>query len=171
MGYFSYVGEDAVKQFIDKILEVGDKINGVLSDVKDMIITDEQEKEFKKCKECHICKGIIENDDKVRDHDHVSGLYIGCAHNSCNLNRNHKNYKVPVYFHNMKGFDGHLITQGLKDKNFSNIDDIAQNFEKYMCLKFSNLMILDSFSFLASSLDTLSANLLKDGKKKLYSYT
>jgi hypothetical protein len=165
MGYFSYVGDDAVKQFISKILEVGDKINHVLSEVKDMIITDEQEKEFKKCEECHICKEKILNDDKVRDHDHVSGLYIGCAHNSCNLNRNHKNYKVPVYFHNMKGFDGHLIIQGLKDKNFDNIDVIAQNFEKYMCLKFSNLMILDSFSFLASSLDTLSANLLKDGKK------
>ena len=63
----------------------------------------------------------------------------------------------------MKGFDGHLIIQGLKQLNFENIDIIAQNFKKYMTISFSNIQILDSFAFLSSSLDTLSANLLKEG--------
>ena len=48
--------------------------------------------------------------------------------------------------------------------NFSKIDIIAQNFEKYMTFSFSVFRFLDSFSFLASSLDTLSSNLLKDGE-------
>ena len=165
LGYFSYRGETAVSEFINKLLSIGDQIKSVLKIEQPMIISNEEEKEFKKCKNCHICKGLVEEHDKRRDHDHTSGEYIGCAHNSCNLNRNHKDYKVPVYLHNMKGFDGHLIIQGLRKKNFENINIIAQNFEKYMCIEFSNLKILDSFAFLASSLDTLAKNLLKDGKQ------
>ena len=38
-----------------------------------MIITDEPEKEFIKCQECHICHKKIKKDgDKVRDHDHIN---------------------------------------------------------------------------------------------------
>ena len=101
---------------------------------------------------------------KARDHDHITGLYRGCCHQSCNTNFNYKNFQVPVYFHNLKGFDGHLIIQGLKKRNFSNIQIIAQNFEKYMSFSFGNFKFLDSFAFMSSSLDTLSKNLLKDGK-------
>jgi hypothetical protein len=129
-----------------------------------MIITTQQQEAFEKCCKCHICKRqIVDSSDKVRDHDHVTGLYIGCAHNACNLNRNYKDFNIPVYFHNMKGFDGHLIIQALRKRNFTDIDIIAQNFEKYMCIKFANFIILDSFAFLASSLDTLAGNLLKGG--------
>ena len=52
-------------------------------------------------------------------------------------NLNHKNFQIPVYFHNLKGFDGHLIIQGLTKMNFSNIQIIAQNFEKYMTFSFA----------------------------------
>ena len=91
-------------------------------------------------------------DDKVaqehrHDHDHINGLYRGCAHQDCNINLNHKNFKLPVYFHNLKGFDGHLVIQGLHNRNFQNIRIIAQNFEKYMSISFANFLILDSFAF------------------------
>ena len=36
---------------------------------------------------CHICDTIItENEVKVKDHCHSSGLYRGPAHSKCNLN-------------------------------------------------------------------------------------
>jgi hypothetical protein len=131
-----------------------------------MIITAKQEQEFQNATYCHICEKPIKNGDvKVRDHDHINGLYRGCAHQDCNINLNHKNFKIPVYFHNLKGVDGHLIIQGLKKMNFENIQIIAQNFEKYMTFSFGEFRFLDSFAFMSSSLDTLSSNLLKDGRE------
>ena len=158
-------GENAVDEFLKQLLECGDKIKQVLKIVQPMIITKAQEKEFQRATHCSICELPITKNDKVRDHDHISGLYRGCAHNTCNINFNHKNFKIPVYFHNLKGFDGHLIIQGLKKKNFSNIQIIAQNFEKYMTFSFGDFRFLDSFAFLTSGLATLAENLLTDGKK------
>jgi hypothetical protein len=160
-----YRGEDSVKHFINNLLEYGDKIRDILDRKTPMYITPEQQKDFRKCKVCHICeKPIQKGEKKVRDHDHISGLYRGCAHEGCNINFNYKNYLIPTFFHNLKGFDGHLIIQGLKERNFENIKIIAQNFEKYMTFSFGEFRVLDSFAFMSSSLDTLSSNLLKDGK-------
>ena len=47
-------------------------------------------------------------DDKVRDHCHITGKYRGSAHWSCNINLK-LTEKVPVIFHNLKGYDSHLI--------------------------------------------------------------
>ena len=48
---------------------------------------------------------------KVRDHCHFTGKYRGCAHSICNLNLCNRYFKIPVFFHNMKNYDGHLIIQ------------------------------------------------------------
>ena len=132
-GFQLYRGDNTVQHFINNLLSYGDKIRDVLNEVKPMIITPKQEKEFQECQMCHICdKPIHKGDKKVRDHDHINGLYRGCAHEGCNINFNYKNYLIPTFFHNLKGFDGHLIIQGLKERKFENIKIIAQNFEKYM---------------------------------------
>lgn len=165
LGLKLFRGENAVDEFLKQLLQCGDRIKEVLKIVQPMIITSAQEKEFQNASVCSICELPITKKDKVRDHDHISGLYRGCAHNNCNINFNHKNLKIPVYFHNLKGFDGHLIIQGLKKMNFSNIQIIAQNFEKYMTFSFGGFRFLDSFAFLTSGLATLAENLLTDGKK------
>ena len=164
-GLTSYRGDNTIEDFLQKLLKCGDKIRKVLDNEKKMIITTDEEKAFQKCKVCNICDMKFKQDDvKVRDHCHITGLYRGCCHQGCNVNLNYKNFKIPVYFHNLKGFDGHLIIQGLNNMNFSNIRIIAQNFEKYMTFSFGEFRFLDSFAFMSSSLDTLASNLLKDGK-------
>lgn len=167
-GFNLYRGENTVNHFLRTIVDVGDDIRKTLNINRPMIITPQQEIEFQNTECCHICGDKINDDvehlQRVRDHDHLTGLYRGCAHQDCNVNFNYKNYKIPVYFHNLKGFDGHLIIKGLTDMNFSNIRIIAQNFEKYMSFTCGEFQFLDSFAFLSSSLDTLSSNLLKDGK-------
>ena len=45
---------------------------------------EKKKKQYEKETECWICKEDL-NDDKVRDHCHVTGRYRGAAHNSCNL--------------------------------------------------------------------------------------
>ena len=49
---------------------------------------------------------------KVKDHDHVTGLYRGPAHNECNLkNRREKDdeYRLHVNSHNLQGYDENFI--------------------------------------------------------------
>ena len=48
---------------------------------------------------------------KVRDHCHVTGKYRGAAHSYCNLQLGVKPDKtiIPVVFHNLRGYDSHLI--------------------------------------------------------------
>ena len=52
-------------------------------------------------------------DEKVRDHCHISGEYRGAAHLNCNTNLKISK-KVPVIFHNLRGYDSHLIIQKIK---------------------------------------------------------
>ena len=76
---------------------------------KNLIISEEDEHLFQQSNSCWICKKHIDNDDeKVRDHCHVTWKFRGAAHWSCNINLQ-LTKKVPVIFHNLRGYDSHLI--------------------------------------------------------------
>lgn len=81
-------------------------------EVKPMNITDEQEAEFQASKQCYMCKEPFYEDSekwhKVRDHNHATGEYGGAAHAACNLNKRRSTH-IPVFFHNLRGYDTHLI--------------------------------------------------------------
>ena len=54
---------------------------------------------------------------KVRDHDHITGEYLGAACASCNIQRVLKNQFVPLFFHNGKNYDlHHIIKEITKEK-------------------------------------------------------
>ena len=70
-----------------------------------------EEERFQLSKKCWICDKLFDvEDDKVRDHSHISGKYRGSAHWSCNINFK-LTKKVPVIFHNLRGYDSHLKMQ------------------------------------------------------------
>jgi hypothetical protein len=67
---------------------------------------------------------------------------------------------IPVIFHNLSGYDGHIIMQGIgamecEDK----IEPIPYNMEKYMAFKLGSLRFIDSMQFMKSGLDKLASNL------------
>ena len=82
-----------------------------------------------------------------------------------------ENLKIPVVFHNLRGYDSHFIMQQIgkianahayKDKPLT-INAIPNNMEKYMAFMLGNrLMFIDSFQFMSSSVDKLVNNLPKD---------
>ena len=160
-----YRGPDAIYHFIERMLEeeiycqeiMGDHFN------KEMIITEKEQKEFKKANSCHICgreysSWDYENDNyPVRDHCHVTGKYRGSSHNRCN--RSYRlSKKIPVVFHNLRGYDSHFIMQEI-GKFGVNINVIPNNMEKYMAFMISKLVFIDSLQFLNQSLANLAKNL------------
>ena len=94
--------------------------------------------------------------DSVRDHDHMTGKYRGAAHNECNLKLKltPKTMPIQVFFHNLKGYDGHLLMQAMARVR-GEIKCIATNTEKYISFSLGNLKFVDSMNFMKSSLDNL----------------
>ena len=137
---------------------------------------------LQKAEECHICgKKYTNKDIRVRDHCHITGKYRGSAHQECNLQLrvNPEEVKIPVIFHNLRGYDSHFIMQEIgaivKDHTYTNkngqkcqmnINAIPNNMEKYMAFMLGNhLVFLDSFQFMSSSLDKLVSNLPRESLK------
>ena len=88
----------------------------------------EEEEQFQSSNTCWICEKLIDDDDdKVRDHCHIFG---GTAHWSCNINLQ-LTKKVPVIFHNLRGYDSHIIFCEL-NKFDVKIDVITNRLEIYM---------------------------------------
>ena len=125
---------------------------------KSLVMTAEENEEFERSNICWVCGKLIEFNNKVRDHCHISGKYRGSSHWSCNINLIISK-KLPVIFHNLRGCDGHLIFKELS-KFDSKISVIPNGLEKYMSFTLNkNIVFIDSMLFLNSSLDKLAKNL------------
>ena len=70
----------------------------------------------------------------MRDHCNVTGKFGGAAHWNCNINFQFGK-RVPVIFHNLRGYDSHLIFNEL-DKFDVKITVIPNGLEKYMTFSF-----------------------------------
>ena len=176
--------EDAMDVFIKWLEEDVKAIANIKP--KKMIFTEEDKKRFNKSKECWICEEPLK-DNKVRDHCHYTGRYRGAAHNSCNLKYRKPKF-IPVFFHNLSGYDSHLFIKKLGSPN-ENMDCIPNNEEKYISFsknikvgeykdkttgevrdKTFKIRFLDSFKFLPTSLGALVNNLPKDAFNNLERY-
>ena len=47
---------------------------------KNLIMTEKEEHLFQESNNCWICKKLIDNDEKVRNHCHVTGKFRGAVH-------------------------------------------------------------------------------------------
>ena len=103
------------------------------------------------------------NRKTVRHHNHLTGQYYGSSHNSCNLNCKQNNY-LPVAFHNLRGYDSHLIMQSVGLFKDRNIKCLANNMERYISFSLGPLRFIDTLQFMNSSLDKLVENLKLNGK-------
>ena len=86
-----------------------------------------------KMKKFCICNKLFtEEDKKVKDHDKITAKYRGYAHQGCNTNLR-LTKKVPVIFHNLRSYDGHLIMQEISNYDLE-ISVIPNGLEKYMMI-------------------------------------
>ena len=182
----TYTGKDAMDVFINWLEEDVKAIANI--EPKEMVFTEEDKKQFNKSWQCWICREPLK-DDRVRDHCHYTGRYRGPAHNSCNL-KYRKPKSIPIFFHNLTGYDSHLFIKKLGSPDEKeNIDCIPNNEEKYISFrktikvgtywdkktakqkdKTFKIIFKDSFKFMGSSLGALVNNLPKDAFKNLDRY-
>ena len=176
---------DAEDVFVKWLEEDVKKIANIK--IKPIKITKEEEKQFYKASDCRIC-GEALGKDRVKDHCHYTGRYRGPAHNICNLNYS-KPKGVPVFFHNLTGYDSHLFIKNLGSPNKKEtIECIPNNEEKYITFtkniivgqytnkkgevkdKTFKIVFKDSLKFMSSSLEALVKNLPKDAFINLLKY-
>ena len=98
---------------------------------KNLIMIEKEEEQFQSSNMCWIYEKLIDDDDKkVIGHFHRTGKFRGAAHWSYNMNLQ-LTKKVPVIFHNLRGYDSHLIFCELNNFDVK-IDIIPIRLEKYM---------------------------------------
>ena len=129
-----YTGPDCMKRFITKIEKLARFFYHQKRKFPKFIGAAPLKSTFSRC---WICDVAFNNDnEKVLDHCHYSGQFIGYAHDECNLKRRTLNFK-PVIAHNMMNYDLHHIVKSLHTASESTkIEVIPTNDEKFIALNF-----------------------------------
>jgi hypothetical protein len=182
---YVYSGPNVMQNFYEHIIKERDVINAILE--RNMPIDHlscEQQQAYDNAIACKSCnKQFVENNHKVRHHNHVTGKFLGATCNNCNLQLKFRkggrrdgtmdqgekkyDYFIPVICHNMRNYDGHLIISHLEKKYAaSEINVLASSTEKYIAFQIGQLRFLDSLQFLNASLDSLVSCMKKDGTDK-----
>ena len=103
-----------------------------------LVMTKDDEQCFITMDGCHICgEKYDEKDAHVRDHCHITGKFKGSAHQECNLKLRIKpeDIKIPVIFHNLRGYDSHFIMQQIREiaKEHANMQKRGKARPQYQC--------------------------------------
>ena len=106
-------GKNCINKFIKWIWEQQKYCNQIITNHfnKKLKMTTENENNDRNSEICWICsQKMIKG--KVRDHCHITGKYRGAAHKECNSKLKILK-KLPIIFHNLEGYDGHIIFKEL----------------------------------------------------------
>ena len=160
--YYSYFGTDCTKWFVNRMLTLEKIASKFFKTNLELQITPQEEESFQLAEVCWLCEEPF-TEDKVRDHDHLTGKYRGAAHKICNINcKQRSSIFVPIFFHNFSGYDCHPIFQELLIQAFEKGYEpkiISKSMENYVSIQVGCLRFLDSYRFLSSSLDKLVKSL------------
>lgn len=179
--YKSDRSEKCIEWFVKEMNDLAYKIAKILDNKIEMDTSIQDEFLFFLADECHICGEKYKKDDKpVRDHCHLTGAYRGSAHNHCNL-KFQVSRTIPIVFHNLSHYDSHFLMRKLGGVFEGNISVIPMNDQNYISFtktvvdsrfddykKFIKLRFIDSFRFMASSLDQLSKLIPSEKKVVLH---
>ena len=84
-----YRGEHAAYEFIKTVLKEYKHCRKTMKKHfnKNLFMAEEEEHLFQQSNTCWICRKLIDNnDEKVRDHSHITSKFRGAAHWGCNIN-------------------------------------------------------------------------------------
>lgn len=165
-------------RFMKKLLwESKQCIDDVERRVHATTVTEEEEEDWREnwnAERCCICRKPLERSNMRAYKNVLTQKIEGGAHSVCITSMKYgfqqkaegeeKTYfsrsprwSMPVFFHNLKNYDGHFIIQWLHDLGHGGdqVRVIAQNTEKFVSISLPFVKFLDSFAFMTSGLSTL----------------
>ena len=155
-----FKGDDCVNKFIKWVFRQQQQINTVIKEhfSKELIMSTQDEEIYNNSQICWICNEEL----------HITGKFRGAVQNQCNLKLKIPK-KLPIIFHNLEVYDGHIIFKELKNFDVT-IDVIPETIEKYMSIIVNkNITFIDSNEFYKGALDTLASNVEDNNFKYLMS--
>lgn len=164
-----YRGEDCIEWFMLELQQLFIMLDAIFTCPLEMVaLTTHQKHDYRYATVCHICENLLYDCDidnpKVRDHCHLTGRFRGAAHSKCNINFK-DDHAVPIFFHNLSGYDSHFIIKRLATDFRGNIDLLPVNMERYISftkhVAYSSIQFrfIDSFKFMSKILASLASNL------------
>ena len=139
----SFTGSNSIKEFIKWVFEQKKYYKQIINKHfnKKLKMTIEDEDNYQNSQDCWIYnQKVINNKDKTRDHCHIIGKYRGAAHKKCNsLWRIPR--KLPIIFHNLEGYDGHLIFTESNNFKYIDIQEIPKTNGQYMSIIVNNSIV------------------------------
>ncbi|XP_024885115.1 uncharacterized protein LOC112463153 [Temnothorax curvispinosus] len=170
-------GEDCVSWFVNELRVLARHVKNKFSTNVAMVeLTEDEKSEFLLATHCHVCeKPFQPENNRVRDHCHLTGRYRGPAHSRCNLNYRNV-YVIPVFFHNLSGYDAHFVVEKIANDFEGGVDLLPLTKESYISFSktvketqtdgkrdlYVKLRFVDSYKFLAASIETLASYLNRD---------
>ena len=160
-------GEEVTDNFVMTVLNLADKyLPDLLSPGTAMNkLSLEEEVAAATARFCYICSHPMGEGDRVRDHDHLTGKFLGVAHKLCNLHRREV-YTLTCFAHNFSGYDSHFLVRSFNrfPERIRRINAIPLTTEKFKCLTINDrIRFLDSFAFQNDALEKLVDTLDKSG--------
>ena len=165
--YFHHRGKDVVDVFCNWVENMERRFQAIFAIDKPMIITPEEEYQFSKEENCYYCSRYLGN-DRVRDHDHLTGKFRAAAHSKCNLLAR-KDTFLPIFFHNLSHYDAHLFIKQLANRP-KQVEVLAKNAEEYISFSYGCFRFLDSYRFLQGSLDNITKSMTDEDFKILRAF-
>ncbi|CAC5415725.1 unnamed protein product [Mytilus coruscus] len=129
------------------------------------ILNKYEEDEFQEATECYICGKEFEENNKVREHDHLSGKYRGAACQSCNTKEGKTTKLIPVFFHNGSNYDFHFLIEELMkhEDEYNKVKLLSKNSENYISIDYGSynrkLRFLDSYRFMLKGLSDIAKSM------------
>ncbi len=113
---------------------------------------------------CYLCnKTFEEGEKKCLDHNHLTTKVRGVACNDCNLafRVRKNNWKLPVFVHNISRYDSKFLINAVK-KRHGSVKITPGSMERFISFSVGDVIFLDSYLFLADSLENLAKDVLCD---------
>src|SRR6266516_3078894 len=185
---YCYSGPDPMKHFFEHLLSIRYQVEKILGKNLPMEpLTEEQEAFHAQATHCYTCNvPFTQTNHKTKHHDHKTGTFLAPTCNSCNLKLKHRKFSkalrakvqksvgkeffVPIFFHNLKGYEAYLIIKSLDRFNTNGIKIIASTTEKCMSFSLGGFRFVDSLQFLNESLCSL-VNVLAKNKDEKFIHT
>ena len=165
--YFSYVGDDAAEKYVEKVMQIFNKITYKihLNEKKKPILNGHEEDEFQKANECYICGEEFKEREKVREHNHLSGKYRGASCQSCNTKEGKATKLIPVFFHNGSNYDFHFLIEELMkyEDTYNKVKLLSKSSENYISIDYGSnykkLRFLDTYRFMLKGLSDIAKSM------------